>query len=533
MTESLQGLRIPADIFAVKLIGIEAWRSRFYWPVSDAEYADLANLVLDRFDQMILALNPHNANLFLCDSAFTAFLIQHVHALLVQERVRRLGAELVFSGVSSVYRPNWAARQEPFVLEYGIATRWKLRLREIAKGAAFSPSRPFGERLMSALGKSEYVCVGSFSNLLESYLEEKLKASCSYVYPHALIRRPNASSPSPPDSELEGAVWSLLETLRLEIRDRFDLGLDVRQAAICWLRRIECIRGAEKAIRTTMRTPQQLLCTEPANPLHKVFSKVVLEEGGKVSAFAHGNDPGLLTNRMSGYVQMSMCDEFVCPSASSTDLYQDVLSLTPIRRLRKVEHVSLKDNQFQLWHRQFAKHRTMTLPRVVMVIGYPMNPTRYVLSQGDFFLFQLDLELQILRCLRRMGLSTIYKMHPERVREAAGIFERECDEVMIAPFEKVWSAADAFVFPCTTSTTFGFALCTPRPIVVVDLPGLRWNPKVYPSLAKRCRMVPATIGPENRLNLDQGEFARALGPEAGNWDDHFVTEFMYPSAGPQ
>jgi len=529
----MQGLRVPADIFALKSIGIDAWRSRVFWPVSDAEYSELANLVLDEFDRVLVRLDPGDSNLLLCDSTFAAFLIKHFHALLVQARIRQMGAELMIGRVQQAYRPDWEVLQVPLVLERRSSVRWKMRLREFVKGVAFSSSRPVTERLKSAFGTSDYVCVGSYGKLLERYLAEKTQSSCAYMYPQSFIGESDVSPMPSPNSKMEDAVRMLLENLNGEIRERFDLEFDVFGAASCWVRRIEFLRGVEHAIRAKARMPRQLFCTEPASSMHKLLSKVVLEAGGRVTAFAHGNDPGLLMNRMTGYVQMSLCSEFVCPSARSTELYRDVLSLTSIGQLHEVEYVSLSENQFQDWHLQFGREGNATPPKSVMVIGYPMNPTRYVLSQGDFFLFQLDLELQILRCLRRMGLRTIYKMHPDRIDEARGLFETECDEVMVSPFETVWSAADAFVFPCTTSTTFGFALCTPRPIVVVDVPGLKWNPRVYPGLSRRCRMVPASITPENRLLLDQVALIAALGPDADRWDDRFVSEFMYPQVRQQ
>ena len=49
------------------------------------------------------------------------------------------------------------------------------------------------------------------------------------------------------------------------------------------------------------------------------------------------------------------------------------------------------------------------------------------------------------------------------------------DECNNNKFENVWDAADALVFTITTSTTFGFAITTPLPIVLINATTTDWN----------------------------------------------------------
>lgn len=519
---------LPTDAFAIKTIGLDAWRRDFYWPVSDAAYSEMADTVLDRLDQLLLELPPEMADLVLCDVGFFGFLIQHFHALAVKAACRRLGYELLVDKAKEFYEPKWDDLECPVSITPSNREKLYLKMRQALKGLVFSKGGRCAARLEATLGKADLWCVGSHARLLEDYLRENDNGACSYFYAQALIDAPESKGPAPLSPSLTEGLSNMFEWLRSHFADRFELDFDSGGAFQTCLGRLGFLEGLSASLRRLRFRPSRLLCTQPSDLLCRLVSRVFMESDVRVTAFAHGNAIGLLLNRMTAYSQASMCHQFICPSRAATDLYCDIQSMTSLDRLRRVEFLSCSHNQLEEWHKEFAGEKKDSPIRVVMLIGHPMNHYRYALSQGDFFLFQAELELQILRRLREMGLITVYKVHPERIREATGLFEAECDKILTEPFEEVWAEADAFVFSSNASTTFGFALCTPRRVVVVELEGMRWNPSAYASLSHRCNMVPATYGPGNRPELDNEAFSRAFSPEAGGFDAGFVREFMYP-----
>ena len=92
-----------------------------------------------------------------------------------------------------------------------------------------------------------------------------------------------------------------------------------------------------------------------------------------------------------------------------------------------------------------------------------------------FFYYKLRLEIQILRKLKEVGYYTIYKTHPDRATEIGDLIRNEANECISKKFENVWKSADALIFTYTTTTTFGFALTTSLPILVIDMKGTVWN----------------------------------------------------------
>ena len=92
------------------------------------------------------------------------------------------------------------------------------------------------------------------------------------------------------------------------------------------------------------------------------------------------------------------------------------------------------------------------------------------------FHYKLKLQINILKKLKKMGYYTIYKAHPDRIIEIGSLmndYADECDNNN--KFENVWNKADALIFTYCTTTTFGFAITTPLPIVLLNEITTDWD----------------------------------------------------------
>ena len=124
-----------------------------------------------------------------------------------------------------------------------------------------------------------------------------------------------------------------------------------------------------------------------------------------------------------------------------------------------------------------------------MIIGYPMTQYRPMEEVGFFFYIRLQFEFRLILALKNKGFRVLYKAHPDRLDEISGFFEKIVDEFMVDPFEKVWNQADALVYGLTSTSTFGYGLCTNLPITLIKLDGTLWNPKQKKYLKNLKRMV--------------------------------------------
>ena len=64
----------------------------------------------------------------------------------------------------------------------------------------------------------------------------------------------------------------------------------------------------------------------------------------------------------------------------------------------------------------------------VMLMGYPMNSTRYTDEVYCFYYYRLKLQIKILQYLKGLGFYTIYKSHPDRLLEIGNLMNDFTDE---------------------------------------------------------------------------------------------------------
>jgi hypothetical protein len=508
--------QIPTDADSLKVIGLASWRRGYYWPVSDAEFGGIANAVLNMVDSLLCRVGAGDANALLADVSFCSFLIQHIHAKAVAKRCEDERLELLVGRAPAGYHsPDWAAMGSGFLRLPATVERLRLKARNVAKNIVLN-------RKSGRYEGGGVWCVGSSGRLLRDYLVDQGIGNVGHRYAQLLVASADqVQAVQTRCSELDMAILQVLKPLCSWVADVFRVSLDEAKIAECWVRRLRRIDGIVDALADRMGDLRLLLNTEPSSPLGRIVATAALDKGAKVIAFSHGNSLGLIKNRMTAYTEMGLCNEFVCPTAGSKGFYSDIYSIAGIGVIRDVSFTSPKSNVLE---ELLARHSlTQKSPegRTVMVMGAPMTSLRYILSQGDFFLSSLEMELQILEEARRCGFRTLYKVHPERIAEANGLFDGTCDAVVADPFEKAWQLADAFVFPCITSTTFAFALTTPKPVIVIDLDGQRWNPRALEHMARRCYMVKAGFGAGNKPEIDRDALRDALagisGPSTGSF----------------
>ncbi len=156
-------IQIPTDAESLKAIGLANWRQHYHWPVSDFEFGEIANSVLDALDSTLSGCSPSDANTLLSDVSFFSFLIQHIHARAVARRCDEAGCELLVGRAAKGYLlPVWNEMARGLVRLPPTRERLKLRTRSVAKNLILNR----GRRL---LGGDKVWCIGSSGRLLSDY----------------------------------------------------------------------------------------------------------------------------------------------------------------------------------------------------------------------------------------------------------------------------------------------------------------------------------------------------------------------------
>ena len=125
-------------------------------------------------------------------------------------------------------------------------------------------------------------------------------------------------------------------------------------------------------------------------------------------------------------------------------------------------------------------------------------------------LVNLDWQMRFAELLRGMPIELTCRPHPE------GLFSNRPnplgDVVPLSPrvFEDLIADTDVFVFDYIQSTTFYEALCTDRPIVLIDFGLPIYTGDARALLEARCRIVPARFDERNRPHVDTKELTEAV-----------------------
>ena len=120
------------------------------------------------------------------------------------------------------------------------------------------------------------------------------------------------------------------------------------------------------------------------------------------------------------------------------------------------------------------------------------------------------MEYRLISLLKSNNKRVIYKAHPERLKAVQGVFDNIVDEINIDPFEEVWDKANTLIFTYSSTTTFGYALTTNIPIILLDSDNELRDVDDMLLLDKRVNRVITNISNDTKINFSEESFFRAL-----------------------
>ena len=144
-----------------------------------------------------------------------------------------------------------------------------------------------------------------------------------------------------------------------------------------------------------------------------------------------------------------------------------------------------------------------------------------------FFYKMISLEYRIIIALKEAGYHVLYKVHPDREQEAKGIFNNFVDEYIPKPFENTWQKADLLLFTYTSTTTFGHALTTNLPIVLIDSAKKSRDIDDYELMRSRINILPAKVDDKMKIKFNKGSLINIISNDAiNNFDFSYVDQIL-------
>ncbi len=517
----------PLDAALLSAETLSQWSAGFRWPVSDAAFDGFASAVAGRFRDAVADAEPGDAELLFADFGFVGFLIQHFHIVAAAAAFQAAGTTPRAGAVTAGHLdPEWDKLAVAFQRRAPVAERIRLAARGAAKGWLLNRHAGAVARVAAAMGGGPVAVAGSFSPLMADMLAGEAMAA-HHIYVDRYLA--GTRQPAPISARLEAAIDDLLGNIAAAGETHLGATADMAPARACWRRRLADLAAIRPLLDRTVTGARGLFLANLGNPLHRLMAAAWRAQGREVVGFHHGNTMGELPNPMTALAELDVCDTFVTPTAQSVAWFARIHDEGP--HVRDVRFVSADTSLYRDWRRTLSA-QMQTPAKTVMVVGFPLSWLRYPAHAAHFALLQLDLEFRLVAELRAQGYRVLMKVHPEWRGLATRLWDGHADEVLADPMEACWQRADAFVFPRTSSTTFGFCLCTDRPVVVLDVAAQAWHADARDLLARRCAMVPAHVDGDNRVRFDRDALLAALAQPATDIDYAFVEQAMYPAAVP-
>ena len=138
----------------------------------------------------------------------------------------------------------------------------------------------------------------------------------------------------------------------------------------------------------------------------------------------------------------------------------------------------------------------------VLYIGHPYRALRQFALAGTPDVLYWDLQSRVAKFISGLNVNLICKPHPEGHFVGCKNPIEDIAPTSYKRFESHLKETDVFVFDAPTSTTFAEALCTNRPVVLIDRGHYPVNPSIEKEIFKRCRLVETKNDNNNRINPD-------------------------------
>ncbi|RZM82614.1 hypothetical protein [Leptolyngbya iicbica] len=377
---------------------------------------------------------------------------------------------------------------------------------------------------------SSYLAIGSLSHPAQLFCQQTQRR-LTYLNPYAHTRRSQESRLHNPSLSalIEQYHSDIIKTYQLVDSD-IPWASFIQQSSHFAINQTHdfIVRNLTPLKQKIAQTNHTLVAAGLGYPLHRAFVSAWQLAGGEAIGFSHGNSYATAAfNR--GYVDadgLSLVDRYYSGAPGEDQLLQE-LAKTCSRGLQMAEVAPLQSSPYREIFDCLPKHQTRSSVKSVMLLGFPMNQVLYPSMPNYHALSILRLEIGILKCLKANGFTTLYKAHPNRLTEIAGVMDSYVDEIITQPFEDSHQMADCVVFTHPYTSTFGYAMLTQTPLVLMNHTSVSWYPLAFDAVAKRCCMVQLETDDDDEFTFSDHELMGAIAASPHSVNHEVVYQYAF------
>lgn len=373
-------------------------------------------------------------------------------------------------------------------------------LRRIARIASWCPAW----RLPRALLAPEAVAI-SHNHLLRS---EAIGRAIGFRQASSILERAprrEARIDATAESLAQRSAAALVGALALPSGIASRLGAAI--LAVARPRFAEAIATLER-LRRIADLPSKIWSGSAGYWPSRAIGLEVLRRGGTVTRFDHGGALGVRREHTAAALtEFVGTSDMVLPTAPIAERFRrlgQTAADSPIPWPRA--HGGRGDPTYRAALRPRAPARTRRVlygtPPHVGARG--MFPPIFPDAVG------LELQMRLVRLLKSLPVELILRPHPEGLRGGRLNPLTALHPCAALPYEDLLPSADVLLFDHVATTTFTVALCTDRPIVMLDYGVKFFQDDIEALLDRRCARIAVSYDERNLPQVDRAELAAVL-----------------------
>ncbi|OGL70616.1 hypothetical protein A3B32_03585 [Candidatus Uhrbacteria bacterium RIFCSPLOWO2_01_FULL_53_9] len=524
----------PVDIWSAKQLGIEEWQENFFWPVSDEEYVQLCQDVLSVWRQRIDAEPQHVGDAVLVKSNIVTDCQHELHALWVLQRLAESGHRPLYTERSLWYRRLSEHSTEEAVdvpvnrmVNECTLPRSLFFLRAIKRAIRAWRFNLSAGKMYSA---STVYVFGVPSGMVAEYAKS-LPEWVHLSYQEDWLAHDSATSAFDEKTARDAASAFVSEMVE-RARQRGIVVSDAHQRRFISRVAGELLDASETLERMSSRVAQKgrvhVLTPTLNDPFARSLAIQVRAHGGSVTGFAHGGSIGMFDTPFLSMSEFALADEFMTYTEASVSLFQELHDRYASPRNHRTQIRSAHSNLFRRAWDDGQRQVTPTSIKRVMLLGFPYNPWRKPQSPGGLALLHVDMERRLVNALSQQGYEVLYKVHPDRREEAAGIFDDKA-HVVLGEFRDCVDQADAIVIGSLRTTALPYALCTQKPVIALSIHGdTLMHAEAKAVLQQRCVLLETDFDDRNRIIPPIEALVKALQKPFVAPQADFIEQYLIP-----
>ena len=338
-----------------------------------------------------------------------------------------------------------------------------------------------------------------------------------FAYPERFL---HGSKPAPAVSPYRIDVEDLAQRLATHLVSVQTLDEEIRRRLYFLVER-EC-RHALKTVRdhlgqvsTIRKLPNVLWSGTGGRYLNRLIGIEQMRRGNRIKRFAHGAMASLLLKRseLATLTEFSVSSEFVFASSKFLGLIRQigVLDDVPGRFSCTYSALDLAPAGPAAAGRGEAKRsrrRVLYAPTLPRGFGLYQSPD---LRESLY----IDWRLKLIQRLKQMPVDLVVKFHPAETRTGFRHPVPEQVEITEIPFEELLEEVDVVVLDYFKTSTLPLAMCTTKPVVLIDIDHSDFRREFAVELEKRCRIIASGYSVENLPSVDGAALEEAVcaGPD--------------------